>query len=175
MVEKKSLFSTINIISVVIPVVVAVLLGIRTKLDLGLWTQNLPFINAIINSSTAVFLVLGLVFIKSKKIDAHKSMMSLAFGLGGLFLVFYVLYHISNASTPFGGQGALRYFYYFNLITHIGASLIVLPFVLRAYYFGWNRMDVEHRKVVKIAFPIWLYVSITGVLAYIMISPYYTF
>lgn len=175
MVKKKSLFSTINIISVVIPIVVAILLGIRTKLDLGLWTQNLPFINAIINSATAVFLVIGLVFIKSKRINAHKTMMSLAFGLGGLFLVFYVLYHVSNSSTPFGGHGVIRYFYYFNLISHIGASLIVLPFVLRAYYFGWNRMDLEHRKVVKIAFPIWLYVSITGVIAYIMISPYYSF
>jgi len=174
-VEKKGLFSTINIISIVVPIVVAVLLGIRTKLDLGSWTQNLPFINAIINSTTALFLVLGLFFIKRKKISAHKTMMSLAFGLGGFFLVFYVLYHISNTSTPFGGHGAVRYFYYFNLTTHIGASLIVLPFVLRAYYFGWNRMNLEHLKVVKIAFPIWLYVSITGVLAYLMISPYYAF
>jgi putative membrane protein len=101
--------------------------------------------------------------------------MSAAFGLGGLFLVFYVIYHVSNQSTPYGGEGLIRYFYYFNLITHIGASLIVLPFVLRAYYFGWNRMDDKHRKVVKIAYPIWLYVSVTGVLAYVLISPYYSF
>ncbi|MCP9755765.1 DUF420 domain-containing protein [Lacihabitans sp. CCS-44] len=174
-VQKKGLFSTINVISVAIPLVVAILLGIRTKLDLGSWTQNLPFVNAIINSATAILLILGLVLIKGRNINAHKSVMSLAFGLGGLFLVFYVIYHISNQSTPFGGQGFIRYFYYFNLITHIGASLIVLPFVLRAYYFGWNRMDTEHRKVVKIAYPIWLYVSITGVLAYLMISPYYSF
>jgi putative membrane protein len=174
-VEKKGLFSTINVISVVIPVVVAVLLGIRTKLDLGAWTQSLPLINAVINSATAVLLVIGLFLIKSKNIASHKLAMSLAFALGGLFLVFYVIYHISNPSTSFGGVGLIRYFYYFNLISHIGASLIVLPFVLRAYYFGWNRMDAEHRKVVKIAYPIWLYVSITGVLAYIMISPYYSF
>jgi putative membrane protein len=174
-VGKKGLFSTINIISVVIPVVVAILLGIRTKLDLGSWTQNLPFVNAIINSITAILLIVGLFFIKSKNISAHKTAMSLAFGLGGLFLVFYVIYHISNPSTSYGDQGLLRYFYYFNLISHIGASLVVLPFVLRAYYFGWNRMDAEHRRVVKIAYPIWLYVSVTGVLAYVMISPYYTF
>jgi putative membrane protein len=174
-VEKRGLFSTINVISIVIPVVVAILLGIRSKLDLGAWTENLPIANAIINSTTAVLLIIGLLLIKANKISAHKTVMSLAFGLGGLFLVFYVIYHISNPSTSFGGQGLLRYFYYFNLITHIGASLVVLPFVLRAYYFGWNRMDVEHRKVVKIAYPIWLYVSITGVLAYVMISPYYVF
>ncbi|MCP9761941.1 DUF420 domain-containing protein [Lacihabitans soyangensis] len=174
-VEKKGLFSSINVISVVIPVVVAILLGIRTKLDLGSWTQNLPFVNAIINSTTAVLLILGLVLIKNRNISAHKLVMSAAFGLGGSFLVFYVIYHISNPSTPYGGQGLIRYFYYFNLITHIGASLVVLPFVLRAYYYGWNRMDDKHRKVVKIAYPIWLYVSVTGVLAYIMISPYYSF
>lgn len=173
--KKKSLFSTINIVSVVVPVVVAVLLGIRTKLDLGEWTKDLPFFNAIINSTTAVFLVIGLLFIKGKNIAVHKIFMSLAFTLGAFFLVFYVLYHLSNPSTSFGGSGYIKYFYYFNLITHIGASLVVLPFVLRAYYFGWNRMDSEHRKVVKIAYPLWLYVSVTGVLAYIMISPYYSF
>ena len=171
----KKFFSTINIISIVVPLVVAVLLGFRTKLDLGSWTQNFPFLNAIINSSTALLLVVGLFLIKSKNISAHKTVMSFAFGLGGLFLVFYVIYHLTNPSTSFGGEGFIRYFYYFNLITHIGASLVVLPFVLRAYYFGWNRMDAEHRKVVKIAYPIWLYVSITGVLAYLMISPYYIF
>ncbi|MCP9768816.1 DUF420 domain-containing protein [Lacihabitans sp. LS3-19] len=173
--ENKKLFSTINVISIAVPVVVAVLLGIRTKLDLGQWTQNLPFLNAIINSTTAILLILGLFLIKSKNISAHKAVMSIAFGLGGLFLVFYVIYHLTNPSTSFGGEGFIRYFYYFNLISHIGASLVVLPFVLRAYYYGWNRMDAEHRKVVKIAYPIWLYVSITGVLAYLMISPYYTF
>jgi putative membrane protein len=174
MVNKK-LFSTINVISVAVPIVVAVLLGIRSKVDLGQWTQNLPFLNAIINSTTAILLIVGLFLIKSKNIATHKIVMSAAFGLGGLFLVFYVIYHLTNASTSFGGVGLIRYFYYFNLISHIGASLVVLPFVLRAYYYGWNRMDKEHRKVVKIAFPIWLYVSVTGVIAYLMISPYYTF
>jgi putative membrane protein len=171
---KKS-FTSINIISIVIPVVVALMLGIRTKISLGAWSNNLPFINAIINSSTAVLLLLGLYFIKSGNIGVHKRVMSLAFALGGLFLVSYVTYHISHASTPFGGEGTVKYFYYFNLITHIFASLIVLPFVLRAYYFGLNRMDAEHKKVTKIAFPIWLYVSVTGVIAYVMILPYYTF
>ncbi len=171
---KKS-FRTINIISVVIPVVVALMLGIRTKISLGAWSDFLPFINAIINSTTAFLLLLGLFFIKSGDIAKHKIVMSLGFTLGGLFLVSYVLYHISHASTPFGGTGAIRYFYYFNLITHILASLVVLPFVLRGYYFGLNRMDVEHKKVTKIAFPLWLYVSITGVIAYLLILPYYTF
>lgn len=165
----------INFLSIIIPLVVAIMLGVRTKLDLGSWTQSLPKINAIINTFTALFLLVGLYFIKKKNIDAHRKFMSLAFILGGFFLIFYVLYHVSNIATSFGGEGAVRYFYYFNLITHIVASLVVLPFVLRAYYFGLNRMDTEHKKVTKIAFPIWLYVSITGVIAYLMISPYYNF
>jgi putative membrane protein len=173
--NKNSSLKVINIISIVVPIVVAVLLGIRTKFDLGDWTKNLPGFNAIINSLTAFFLIIGLYFIKSKNISLHKAFMTFAFGLGGIFLVSYVLYHLSNPSTSYGGQGFVRYFYYFNLITHISASLVVLPFVLRAYYFGFYRMDEQHRKVTKIAFPIWLYVSITGVIAYLMISPYYSF
>jgi putative membrane protein len=171
----KKEFRFINIVSVVIPVVVALLLGIRTKIELGDWSNNLPHLNAYINSTTAILLVLGLIFIKSKNIKLHKLCMSLAFMLGGFFLVFYVLYHISHQSTTFGGEGFVKYFYYFILISHILASLIVLPFVLRAYYFGYFRLDEQHRKVTKIAFPIWLYVSITGVIAYFMISPYYNF
>ena len=172
--SKNSSLKLINIISIVIPVVVAILLGIQNKLDLGTWTSILPKINAVINSTTAILLLFGLYFIKNKKIEIHKKFMSSAFFLGGLFLVFYVIYHLTNAATPYGGTGIIRYFYYFNLITHILASLVVLPFVLRAYYFGLFRMDDKHRKVTKIAFPIWLYVSVTGVIAYLMISPYYT-
>jgi putative membrane protein len=173
--KKKDSLLVINIISVAVPVVVAVLLGIRSKLDLGEWTRHLPFLNAIINSLTAIFLLVGLYFIKNGNIALHKLFLSLGFAFGGLFLVFYVLYHISNPSTSFGGEGFIRYLYYFVLISHIVSSLVVLPFVLRAYYFGWFRMDTSHKKIVKIAFPIWLYVSVTGVIAYLMISPYYIF
>jgi putative membrane protein len=171
----KKFLRSIDIVSIVILLVVIAMFGIRQKFSLGAWSDKLPFYNAIINSATAVLLLLGLYFIKSGNIAVHKRVMSLAFAFGGLFLVSYVLYHISHVSTPFGGTGFVRNIYYFNLITHILASFAVLPFVLRAYYFGLNRMDVEHRKVTRIAFPIWLYVSISGVIAYLMISPYYTF
>lgn len=173
--RKKDSLLVINIISVAVPLVVAVLLGIRSKLDLGEWTRHLPFLNAIINSLTALFLLIGFYFIKNGNVTLHKLFLSLGFAFGGLFLVFYVLYHVSNSSTPFGGEGVLRYFYYFVLISHILSSLVVLPFVLRAYYFGWFRMDSRHKKIVKVAYPLWLYVSVTGVIAYLMISPYYNF
>ncbi len=96
-----------------------------------------------------------------------------AFTLGALFLVCYILYHISNASTPFGGEGFIRPVYYFLLITHIGLSIVVVRFVLQAVYYALTNQLARHRKVVKYAFPIWLYVSVTGVIVYLMISPYY--
>lgn len=171
--SEKGSMTLINTLSVVIPVVVAVLLGIRTKLDLGDWTKTLPHINAVINSLTAVFLLVGLWFIKQKDIQKHRYMMTASFTLGSLFLVFYVIYHLTNNSTSFGGEGGIRYFYYFILISHILMSLVVLPFVLRAMFFAVTEQFERHRKVTKIAFPIWLYVSVTGVIAYLMISPYY--
>lgn len=172
--EKISL-RTINIISLVVVLVVAIMLGLRQKPYIGEWTKQLTFVNAVINSLTAVFLLLGLYFIKQRNIKAHKVCMTAGFTLGAFFLVFYVLYHISNEATRFGGEGFIRYLYFFILITHVLASFIVLPLVLRAYYYGWFRMDEQHRKVVKYAYPIWLYVSVTGVIAYLMIQPYYKF
>lgn len=165
---------TINIISIVVPVVVAILLGIRTKPDFGSWTKILPHLNAVVNSLTALLLILGGYIIKRGDRQAHRVIMTTAFILGGFFLVFYVLYHLTNPSTSFGGEGAIRYFYYFILISHIGLSLVVLPLVLRAFYFAAFVQDFQrHLKVVKFAYPIWLYVSITGVIAYLLISPYY--
>ncbi|MCL4158661.1 UNVERIFIED_CONTAM: hypothetical protein GTU68_028683 [Idotea baltica] len=171
--EDKRSLRTINILSVVIPVVVAILLGIRTKPDLGTWTKVLPHLNAVINSSTSILLVIGLYFVKSGKQIAHRRVMTLAFILGGLFLVFYVLYHLTNPSTSFGGEGTIKTFYYVVLISHILLSLVVLPLVLRAFYFAFTGDIGRHKKLVKFAYPIWLYVSVTGVIAYLMISPYY--
>ncbi len=99
--------------------------------------------------------------------------MTAAFVLGSLFLVSYVLYHLSNESTPFGGEGLIRPIYYFLLISHIVLSVVVVWFVLRAVYFAYSNQIAEHKKAVKWAFPVWLYVSTTGVIVYLLISPYY--
>lgn len=163
----------INVLAVAIPLVVAVLLGIRQKVDLGTWTKVLPHINAVINSLTAILLVIGFFFIQNKNIVAHRRTMAAAFVLGSLFLVSYVLYHLSNESTPFGGEGLIRPIYYFLLISHIVLSVVVVWFVLRAVYFAYSNQISEHKKAVRWAFPIWLYVSITGVVVYLLISPYY--
>jgi len=170
--EKRST-AIINILSIGIPIVVAVLLGIRSKVDLGAWTSLLPHFIGGINTLTSILLVLGMIVLKAGKIQWHRYAMTCAFILGGLFLVCYVTYHLSNPSTSYGGTGFYRYLYYFVLISHIGLSLVVLPLVLRAFFFAITEQYARHRRVAKFAFPIWLYVSVTGVLVYLMISPYY--
>jgi len=164
----------INIVAVAIPVVVAILLGIRQKVDLGDWTKILPHVNAVINTLTALLLIVGLHFIQQKNVAAHRRIMTAAFVLGSLFLVSYVLYHLSNESTPFGGTGLIRPIYYFLLSSHVVLSIVVVWFVLRAVYFAYSNQIAEHKKAVKWAFPIWLYVSVTGVIVYLLISPYYS-
>jgi len=163
----------VNVLSIAIPFVVALLLGLPTKLDLGAWTKSLPHVIGAINTMTSLFLVSGLIAQKMGKISIHRFSMSSAFALGAFFLVCYVTYHLSNPSTRFGGEGAIRYVYYSVLLSHILLSLIVLPLVLRAFMFALTNQIAKHRKIARYAFPIWLYVSITGVIAYLMISPYY--
>lgn len=173
MISKALSIKTINLLSVVIPVAVAVLLGLPKKLELGEWTRSLPVLIAVINSTTAVLLIAALVAIKKGNRDGHRKLMTASMVLGALFLVCYVIYHLTNPSTSFGGEGAIRWFYYFILISHILLSLVVLPLVLRAFFFAVIGAFDRHVKIVKYAYPIWLYVSITGVLAYLLISPYY--
>jgi putative membrane protein len=165
--KKSNLF--INTVSIVVPLVVAVLLGLPAKLDLGGWTRGLPHVIGTINSLTTLTLILGLVFIKLKKIKLHQSMMTASFGLGGLFLICYILYHLTNPANKFGGEGFVRYVYFFTLITHIGFSLVVLPLVLRAMYYASTEQFAAHKKIVRFAYPIWLYVSITGVTVYLLV------
>ena len=172
-IEEKRATLVVNVLSVLIPLVVAVLLGIQTKLDLGAWTKSLPHVIGAINSLTSLLLVLGLIAQKMGKIGWHRLAMTSAFALGAVFLVCYVTYHLSNPSTKFGGSGALRTVYYVLLLSHIGLSLVVLPLVLRAFMFAVTHQIARHRRIAKYAYPIWLYVSTTGVLVYLMISPYY--
>lgn len=166
--EKRSTF-LINTISIVVPLIVAILLGLPNKLELGAWTKNLPHIIGFINILTSLALILGLVFIKLRKIEAHRLMMTISFILGGLFLVCYVTYHLTNPANRFSGEGSIRYIYFFLLITHVGFSLVVLPLVLRAMFYAVTGQFARHKKIVRFAYPIWLYVSVTGVMVYLML------
>ncbi|WP_422354534.1 DUF420 domain-containing protein [Roseivirga pacifica] len=170
--QKKSLV-WIRVLSVAIPVAVAVLLGLPTKLNLGDWVYTLPHVIGVVNTLTAICLLVAFIAVKKKNVDAHRKFNSLAFILGAIFLVLYVLYHASAESTPFGGEGVVRPIYYFLLISHIVLSIGVVPLVLLAFYYALNGMIDKHKKIVKSTFPIWFYVSVTGVTVYLMISPYY--
>lgn len=133
----------------------------------------LPFLNAVFNSFTFVFLVAALVSIKQKNITLHKRFILAAFTTTALFLVSYVTYHGMAESTAYGGEGTLRYVYYFILLTHIVLSAAIVPLALITVTRGFNMQVEKHRKIARWTMPLWLYVSLTGVLVYIMISPYY--
>jgi putative membrane protein len=174
--SEKGIIRWISIIAVIVPVLVAILLFMPTKIDVASdWVYFLPHLNAVINSAATVALIAGVMFIKKGNIEYHRAAMTAAFGLGAIFLVSYVVYHATAESTTFGGEGWIRPVYYFILITHIVLAAVALFPILLAYYYGHTDQRAKHRKVVKFAFPIWLYVTVTGVIVYFMISPYYNF
>lgn len=159
----------INTISIVIPLGVVLMLAFPNKLYLGEWTRILPHFIGGINSLTTVALIAGLFFVKQNKVNLHRAAMTTAFALGGFFLVCYVAYHISNPANRFNGEGGVRAVYFFFLITHIGLSLVVLPLVLRALFYALTKQFDRHKNIVRFAYPIWLYVSATGVIVYLML------
>lgn len=163
----------INVISIAIPLAVAGLLSLPSKLPLGDWTKVLPHFIGIINSTTAITLIIGLIAIKKKNIDSHRKAMGAAVLQGAVFLVLYILYHVANESTKFGGEGLIKGIYFFLLASHILLSIGVVRLVLMALYHALTGDIEAHKKTVKWAYPIWLYVSVTGVIVYLMISPYY--
>lgn len=159
------------VLSILIPIVVIILFSVKLPNVEPL--TFLPPIYAGINAITAFVLVFALFAIRSKKIEFHKRLMQFALALSVIFLVMYVAYHMTSDPTPYGGEGFLKYVYYFILVTHILMSIVIIPMVLFTYVRGIT-MDVErHRKIARITFPLWLYVAITGVLVFILISPYY--
>ena len=165
----------IVILSIVIPVVVAALFGVNLR-DLGFDVQPLtmlPPIYATINGFTAVILLIAFWAIKNKKIVLHENLMTTAIGCSAIFLMLYMAYHMTSDSTKFGGEGLIKYLYYFILITHIILSIIIIPFVLITYVRAITKNFERHKKIARITFPLWLYVAISGVLVYVMISPYY--
>lgn len=170
----KRSYITIIVLSIVIPVAVGILLFKPAKeVEQAAWVSYLPALNAVINTATSLLLIAGFYFIRNKNVAYHKASMISAFCLGSLFLVFYVIYHSMADSTSFGGEGWIRSVYYFLLLSHILLAIIVVPFVLFAFYFALTNRIERHKKIVKFTLPIWLYVSITGVLVYLLISPYY--
>ncbi|MBX7093534.1 MAG: DUF420 domain-containing protein [Flavobacteriales bacterium] len=158
-------------LSIVIPVAVAALF--RIKID-GIDTSILPPIYAGINGLTALLLVVAVMAIKKGNRKLHERLIKLSIALSVLFLVLYVLRHMTSDPTPYEGSGALKVIYYFILITHIALSVAIIPLVLFTYVKAWSGKFEAHKKWARVTFPIWLYVAVTGVIVYLMISPYYS-
>jgi putative membrane protein len=167
----------ITLVSIAIPAAVVVLFSVRLK-DFGFNVEPLSFlppIYAAINGITALILISGVLAIKNGKRKLHQSLMTSAIVLSLLFLVMYIAYHMTAESTKFGGEGAIKYVYFFILITHISLSIAIIPLVMITYVRTLAEQFDRHKKIAKITFPIWLYVAVTGVIVYLMISPYYVY
>lgn len=160
-------------VSFIVFAVVVLLSRVKLKVDLGFDVHIFAAINAVINSIVAVLLVAGIITAKKRQYAQHKKVMLAAMVLSFLFLVSYIAHHLLAGDTKFGGEGAVRYFYYFILITHIILAAIILPFILFTAYRALINENEAHRKLAKITWPIWFYVAVTGPIVYLMISPYY--
>lgn len=172
--EKERKFNRIiTIISILVPLVVAVLFGVKVPNSEPL--KFLPPIYASINGLTAVLLIYAVWAIKNGKRVLHQNIMSACILLSILFLLMYIAYHMTADSTSYGGVGVIKYVYYFILISHIILSIVIIPLVLKTYARAYLKDFERHRQLARFTFPIWLYVALTGVVVYLMISPYYEY
>jgi len=170
-VNKKKIKVWITILSIAIPLVVALLFGYKIPNAEPL--RFLPPIYASINGLTALLLIIAVVAIKNGRQKLHQNLMTTCIFLSVAFLAMYVAYHMTSNSTSYGGEGVMRYIYFFILISHIVLSIAIIPLVLITYSKTYLKDFVAHKAWAKYTFPVWLYVAITGVLVYLMIAPYY--
>ncbi|KHF40815.1 DUF420 domain-containing protein [Halalkalibacter okhensis] len=172
--RKRNYKPAIIIITILINGLVALLAGLPGVENFNAFdVKILPLMNAIFNSFTFIFLLAALIAIMKKNVVVHRRFIYTAFITTTLFLVTYVAHHFLSASTPYGGSGIMAGVYYFILITHIILAAVIVPLALTSVARAWNMEDERHRKIARWTMPLWLYVSLTGVLVYIMISPYY--
>lgn len=163
----------ILVLSVVVFTAVVILSRVKLDVDLGFNPHLFAEINAVINSLVAVLLLAGLLAIKQRRFLLHKRIMITALILSTLFLVSYICHHLFTGDTKYGGAGTVRYVYFVILITHIFLAATILPFILFTAYRALISEWPAHKKLARITWPIWFYVSVTGVIVYLMISPYY--
>lgn len=174
----KLIFRLVAAVSVFVFLVVVILNRklIPVAIETPAFVYSLPLLNAFLNGLCSILLILSYYFIvKKKDVKTHKKLNITAFLLSSLFLVSYILFHYFVKETSYGGEGAMKYIYYTILITHIVLAALVLPLILLSFYYGLQMQVEKHRKLVKWAFPVWLYVTVTGVIVYCMIAPYYQF
>lgn len=154
-------------------VLLLVMMMRKIKLDVGIDFSFLPPVHASLNALAAVILVVAYVFIRKKNVQAHRRAIYAAMVCSALFLLSYVLYHFTTPETRFGGEGVIRYIYFFILITHVILAAVILPFILLTFNRAYTAQYERHRKMARWVFPLWLYVAITGPICYLMLKPYY--
>lgn len=160
-------------LSAVVFALVTLMRRVKLDIDFGFDTHVFPAISATLNSIVALLLLLGLYFVKQRKLEAHRNTMLTAVVFSVLFLVTYVLYHFTTVEAKYGGVGTMKVIYYIILFSHITLAGIILPFILYSVYRGLTGDYERHKKLTRWVWPLWFYVSVTGVVVYFMISPYY--
>lgn len=172
--KDKNLTIPIVLISIIIPLGIAFLFFVpRGEVHLGFNIKILPLIEALLNFTTFVLLLTSFYFIKKGKVKAHKTCNLLAVALSVLFLICYLVFHFASEQAHYGGTGTARYIYFFILITHIVLSAVIVPLVLITLVRALRKKFILHKKIARITWPLWLYVTLSGVIVYIMMAPYY--
>ena len=162
--------SMIGLVSSVVVIAVGFLLvGRQPQMGAVPNVSALPAVNAWLNATSAVLLTAGYGFIRQRRVSAHKTCMLTAFGVSSCFLVSYVIYHYHAGSKPFGGHGWIRGIYYPLLISHVVLAALIIPFALTTIYRAWRGEFARHRRIARWTLPVWLYVSVTGVIVYWML------
>ena len=174
-VNKPDLLKKLDTIAVIasIAVLILVILMRQIKISINADLSFLPAFHAALNTIVSIFLLVGLWAVKNRNIDLHKKSILTAMSLSILFLLSYVVYHITSESTSYCMEGAIRYAYFFLLITHVVLAAIILPFILFTFNRAWTDNFDTHKKMARIVFPVWFYVAITGPIVYLMIRPCY--
>ncbi len=173
--ESLVLEKKLNRIAIVVSTIVLLLVVFmrRVKLDIDFDFSFLAGVNALLNTATSLLLVIAFYMIKRKMVEQHMKLMTAAFITSFLFLVCYIIYHFTTAETSFCKEGGIRTVYYFILISHIVLAGLSLPFILFTYIRAYTKQYERHKKLARKVYPVWLYVSITGPVVYLLLSPCY--
>lgn len=171
----KALEKKLNILAVVVSIAVLALVVLmrQYKIETNLDFSFLPPIHSALNALAAVALMFALYFIKNKNVQAHRNSIYAALIFSALFLLSYVVYHFTTEETKFGGEGTIRYIYFFLLITHVVLAALILPFIFMTFNRAFTNQFDRHKKIARWVYPLWLYVAITGPICYLMLRPYY--
>ena len=169
---KRALLVILGVSAAALALLVMVIYGHGRAGAAPAWVGYLPALNACFNGTSAVFLVLAWRAIRSRRVAEHARYMLVALGASALFLVSYIVYHSVHGDSPFPGQGAIRPLYFFILISHILLSAVVLPLIFSSFLFSLAGRFAQHKKISRYTLPVWLYVSVTGVLVFALLRAY---